>query len=309
MSILVVGSVALDSVQTPFGQVDDALGGSATYFSVAASLYAPVKVVGVVGTDFAPEHIAFLRSRNVDLTGLQTVEGKTFRWAGRYDYDLNTAHTLYTKLNVFANFRPQLPPEYRRTPLVFLANIDPELQLDVLGQMERPKLIALDTMNYWINHKKDALTEVLRKVDVVLINEAEARQYAGMSNLLRAAVHILRLGPQAIVVKKGEYGATMYTNGEPPTNSFFFAPAYPLAQVKDPTGAGDTFAGGFLGYLAKTGDLSPQAFRRAIVHGSVIASYTVEDFSMDRLRTLTWPEVRGRYDEFKLFTHFEKVEE
>ncbi len=309
MSILVVGSVALDSVQTPFGKVDNALGGSATYFSVAASLYAPVRVVGVVGTDFSPAHVDFLRSRNVDLAGLQTVEGETFRWSGRYGHDLNTAETLETRLNVFATFRPQLPQSYRQTPLVFLANIDPDLQLDVLRQIQHPRLVALDTMNYWIKGKKDALTEVLRKVDIVLINEAEARQYAGTSNLLRATNEILSLGPRAVVVKKGEYGAALYSKEDSSALSFFFAPAYPLAEIKDPTGAGDTFAGGFLGYLAKTGAVDAPAIRRAIVHGSVVASFTVEDFSIDRLRNLTWPEVAGRYDEFKQFTYFEKVED
>ncbi len=309
MSILVVGSVALDSVQTPFGKVDNALGGSATYFSVAASLYAPVRVVGVVGTDFSPAHVDFLHSRNVDLAGLQTVEGQTFRWSGRYGHDLNTAETLETRLNVFATFRPQLPPSYRQTPLVFLANIDPDLQLDVLRQIQNPRLVALDTMNYWIKGKRDSLTEVLRKVDIVLINEAEARQYAGTSNLLQATNEILDLGPRAVVVKKGEYGAALYSKENSSALSFFFAPAYPLAEIKDPTGAGDTFAGGFLGYLAKTGAVDAPAIRRAIVHGSVIASFTVEDFSIGRLRNLTWPEVAGRYEEFKRFTYFEKVED
>ncbi|NOZ06279.1 MAG: sugar kinase [Chloroflexi bacterium] len=309
MSILVVGSVALDSVQTPFGKVDNVLGGSATYFSVAASLYAPVRVVGVVGTDFSPAHVDFLRSRNVDLAGLQTVEGQTFRWSGRYGHDLNTAETLETRLNVFATFRPQLPQSYRQTPLVFLANIDPDLQLDVLRQIKHPRLVALDTMNFWIKGKKDALTEVLRKVDIVLVNEAEARQYAGTSNLLQATHEILALGPRAVIVKKGEYGAALYSKGDSAALSFFFAPAYPLAEIKDPTGAGDTFAGGFLGYLAKTGAVDARAIRRAIIHGSVVASFTVEDFSMDRLRNLTWPEVAGRYEEFKRFTYFEKVED
>jgi sugar/nucleoside kinase (ribokinase family) len=309
MSILVVGSVALDSVQTPFGRVKDALGGSATYFSTAASLYAPVRLVGVVGTDFPSEHIDFLRSRNVDLTGLETAEGQTFRWIGRYDYDLNVAHTLDTQLNVFADFRPHLPEDCRHTPFVFLANIDPELQLDVLNQMERPKLVALDTMNYWINYKKDALTAVLKRVDVVLVNEGEVRQFSGTSSLLKAARRILAMGPRAVVVKKGEYGAALYTDGDSPAASYFFAPAYPLAQIKDPTGAGDTFAGGFLGYLAQTGKVTNATFRRAIIHGSVIASFTVEDFSMDRLRTLSWDEVASRYEEFKYFTFFEELEE
>ncbi len=303
--ILVVGSVALDDVETPFGRVESALGGSATYFATAASFYTPVKLVAVVGTDFPQEHVDFLRGRQVDVTGLEVVEGgRTFRWRGRYEYDMNTAHTLDTQLNVFAEFVPKLPETYRRPGLLFLANIDPELQLGVLEQVERPDLVALDTMNFWISSKRDALAEVMRRVDVVLINEAEARQFADTYSLPAAARAILELGPRAVIVKKGEYGASMFTDGNHLGESYFFVPAYPLEVVRDPTGAGDTFAGGFLGALAHEPVLDSAAFRRAIVHGSVIASFTVEDFSVNRLRTLTRAEIERRFAEFQAFTRF-----
>jgi sugar/nucleoside kinase (ribokinase family) len=307
VSILVVGSVALDSVQTPFGTVEDALGGSATYFSTAASLYERVALVGVVGTDFPGEHVDFLRGRNVDIAGLQHVEGKTFRWKGRYDYDLNTAQTLDTQLNVFATFHPQLPDAYRDADYVFLANIDPDLQVEVAKQIRKPKLIVLDTMNYWIDYKKDALTEAMSLSDVILLNEAEARQYANTFSLVRAARKVMALGPRAVIVKKGEYGAAMFTSSDHVLSQYFFAPAYPLEKISDPTGAGDTFAGGFVGYLAKNGMTTPEAFKRAIIHGSVIASFTVEGFSMNRLRDLTWAEIAERYEHMQHFTHFEAL--
>ncbi|MBI5876688.1 MAG: sugar kinase [Chloroflexi bacterium] len=307
MSILVVGSIALDSVQTPFGTVEDALGGSATYFSAAASLYERVSLVGVVGTDFPPAHVDFLRSRNVDVTGLQRVEGKTFRWKGRYDYDLNTAQTLDTQLNVFATFHPQLPDSYRDSDFVFLANIDPDLQVEVAKQIRKPKLIVLDTMNYWIDYKKDALTEAMSLSDVILLNEAEARQYANTFSLIRAARKVLALGPRAVIVKKGEYGAALFTSSGNLLSQYFFAPAYPLEKISDPTGAGDTFAGGFVGYLAKHDATGDDALKRAIIHGSVIASFTVEGFSIERLRTLTWEEIAERYEHMQHFTHFETL--
>lgn len=307
MSILVVGSVALDSIETPFGRTEEALGGAATYFSTVASLYDQVNLVAVVGADFPREHVSFLRGRGVDLRGLQVADGLTFRWSGRYDYDMNSAETLSTDLNVFASFRPVLPPEYAGSEYVFLANIDPELQLSVLDQVRAPKLIALDTMNYWIASKRDALTKVLERVDVVLINEAEARQYAGTYNLSQAARDILALGPRALIVKKGEYGAVMFTAGDDLARSCFFAPAYPLEKVLDPTGAGDTFAGGFMGYLARNGLATPQAIRQAIVHGSVVASYTVEGFGLDRLRSLSLADIGRRYEAFVEFTTFEEA--
>ncbi|HOG46159.1 MAG TPA: PfkB family carbohydrate kinase [Anaerolineae bacterium] len=311
MSILVVGSVALDSIQTPFGRVREALGGAATYFSTVASLYDTVSLVGVVGSDFPREHIDFLVGRGVDIRGLQVAAGKTFRWSGRYDYDMNHCETLATELNVFATFRPTLPEQYRDAEYVFLANIDPELQMSVLDQVRSPRLIALDTMNYWIDYKHDALTEALKRVDIVLMNEAEARQFAKTFSLIRAAHKILELGPKALVIKKGEYGAVLFANGGDPTRTYFFAPAYPLEKIADPTGAGDTFAGGFMGYLAHAhagaagGALDNMAIRQAIVHGTVVASFTVEGFSLDRLRTLSLDDIRRRYEAFKRFTSFE----
>lgn len=299
MSIVVVGSVALDSVETPFGQVDNALGGSAVYFSLAARHYAPVKLVGVVGEDFPSEHVDLLKRNGVDARGLQVAPGKTFRWAGRYDFDLNVAHTLDTQLNVFAEFHPHLPEDYRASDFVFLANIDPTLQLDVLKQIERPKLVVMDTMNFWISGKREALTEVIQSVDVVLMNEAELRQYADSYSLIVAARRVLALGPRAVVVKKGEYGAVLFADG-----LYFVAPAYPLEDVRDPTGAGDSFAGGFVGYLAQRGEWDDETLRRAVVHGSVAASFTVEDFSVRRLARLSDAEIRARYQEFRHFTSF-----
>ncbi len=305
MSILVVGSVALDSIQTPFGKVKDALGGSATYFSAASRLYDQVNLVGVVGTDFPQQHVQSFRDWGVNLDGLQVAEGKTFRWSGRYNYDMNTAETLDTQLNVFATFHPELPESYKESEFVFLANIDPVLQLEILSQMHRPKLTVLDTMNYWINYRKDALTKVISAVDIVLLNEAETRQYGNTFSLIRAARKILSLGPKALVVKKGEYGAVLFSNGGELTDSFFFAPAYPLEKIQDPTGAGDSFAGGFLGYLASRSSTAMDDIKRAIVHGSVVASYTVEDFSVGRLGSLTRDHIQKRYLDFKRFTNFE----
>ncbi|TMC61059.1 MAG: sugar kinase [Chloroflexi bacterium] len=307
MSILVVGSVALDSVQTPFGKVDDALGGSATYFAAAASLYERVSLVAVVGADFPQQHIDFLHSRNVDLAGLQRVEGKTFRWKGRYDYDLNRAQTLDTQLNVFASFHPRLPEHYRDAQYVFLANIDPELQSEVARQIKSPKLIALDTMNYWIDYKKDKLSEAMSLADIVLMNEAEAREYGNTFSLIRAARKILALGPRAVIVKKGEYGAALFADGADMVSQYFFAPAYPLEKIADPTGAGDTFAGGVIGYLAKHNDTSMEALKRAIIHGSVAASFTVEAFSVDRLKSLTLDDIAQRYRDMQRVTHFESM--
>ena len=305
MSILVVGSVALDSVQTPFGKVEDALGGSATYFAAAASLYTPTQLVAVVGEDFPQEHVDFLSARKVDLAGLQRVAGQTFRWKGRYDYNLNSAQTLDTQLNVFATFHPQLPDHFRDAEFVFLANIDPELQAEVAKQIRKPRLIALDTMNYWIDFKKEALTRALSLADIVLMNEAEAREYGTTFSILRAAKKIMALGPRAVIIKKGEYGAALFCKSEHLLSQYFFAPAYPLEKINDPTGAGDTFAGGFMGYLASHNDTSIEGMKRAIIHGSVVASYTVEAFSVDRLRSLTPAEIANRYYEMQHFTHFE----
>jgi len=298
--VLVVGSVALDTVETPFGRVDEALGGSAVYFSLAASLYAPVGLVGVVGSDFPASHVELLQRRGVDVSGLASQAGRTFRWSGRYDYDLNTTETLDTQLNVFAQFQPSLPPAYRRCPYLFLANIDPGLQASVLAQMDRPTLTMADTMNYWIQGSRDALIEVLRRVDVVTMNESEARLLTQTYSLARAAREILNLGPRAVIVKRGEYGAVVFAD-----TSYFVAPALLLEEVKDPTGAGDSFAGGVMGYLARTGDLSPASLRRAVIHGSAVASFTVGEFSVDGLTDLSLDQVEERYHQFRAITEFE----
>jgi len=300
MDILVVGSIAFDSVETPFGKSDDVLGGSATYFSTSASFFTGVQLVAVVGDDFPDEPRQFLSDRGVDLTGLQTRPGDTFRWKGRYGYDLNEAHTLETHLNVFASFHPQLPASYRQAKFVFLANIDPELQLEVLKQVKEPKLVACDTMNFWIEGKREALVHTLGHVDILVINEGEVRQLADEVNLVKAASKVLDMGPKTLVVKRGEYGVLVFSE-----HSIFSAPAYPLEEVFDPTGAGDTFAGGFMGYLAATNNLSDETIRKATVFGSVMASFTVEDFSLNRLRNLTWTDVEDRFRRFQALTVFE----
>lgn len=301
MTVLVVGSVALDSVETPFGKVENVLGGSAIYSSLAASLYTQVNLVGVVGGDFSKEHICMLQDRGVDTRGLQVVEeGRTFRWSGRYDYDLNVTETIETQLNVFADFHPDLPRGFERSDLVFLANIDPDLQYEVLSQVKGARLTMMDTMNYWIQGKRESLLRTIKAIDVLTINEAEARMLAGTGSLLTAAKEILRLGPKALIIKKGEYGAAIFAD-----SFYFVAPAYPLEEVRDPTGAGDTFAGGFMGYLDRAGNTTNAAFNKAIVHGTILASFTVEDFSIERLRQVTMAQVESRYQEFKRFTHFE----
>jgi sugar/nucleoside kinase (ribokinase family) len=304
MSILVVGSVAFDAIETPFGKVDRCIGGSATYFSVAASFFTPVDLVAVVGDDFGEEEVSVFRGRKINIDGLQRVAGaKTFFWSGEYGYDLNIAKTRDTQLNVFANFNPQLNAEQKKADVLFLANIDPELQLEVLRQVEKPRLIALDTMNYWITSKKEALERVFREVDLIVINEAEVRQFTGEASLVKGARAILALGPKTLVIKRGEYGVLMITN-----DAIFAAPAYPLENVFDPTGAGDTFAGGLIGYLASRRELNDREFRRAIIFGSVLASFTVEKFSLDRLREITLVDVQERYQDFRALTHFEDHE-
>lgn len=303
MSILVVGSVAFDSIKTPFGVADDVLGGSACYFSTAASFFTDVNLVAVIGDDFPQEHIDFLQSRNINLAGLQKSPGETFRWKGRYDYNLNEAHTLETHLNVFESFRPVLPENYRDAEYVFLANIDPELQLEVLQQIKNPKLVACDTMNFWIEGKKAELIKTLARVDILIINEAEVRQLADEPNLFKAAAMVRSFGPKTLVVKQGEYGVLMFGEG-----SIFSAPAYPLEAVFDPTGAGDTFAGGFIGYIAATGNLNEQNLRKATVFGTVMASFTVEKFSLDRLRDIDYSEISDRYKKIKLLTEFADID-
>jgi sugar/nucleoside kinase (ribokinase family) len=302
MSILVVGSVAFDTVQTPAGRAEEVLGGSASYFSVAASFFAPVHLVAVVGEDFTPAHGAIFQARAVDTAGLSRVPGKTFRWSGVYGDDLNQRTTLATELNVFQEFRPELPERLRKIEFLFLANIDPELQSQVLGQMKRPRLVACDTMNFWIAGKPAAVRKTLGQVDILIINDEEARQLSGETNTVRAARKILEWGPSTLVVKRGEYGAALYDR-----QSWFAVPAYPLADPVDPTGAGDSFAGGFVGHLARTGAIDGKTLRQALVAGSVMASFCVEDFSLRRFEKLRPEEIRTRQREFRGMTAFEEL--
>ena len=301
MTLLVVGSVAYDSVQTPQGAREDALGGSGTYFSIASSYFSPVSLVAIVGEDFKPEHIALLEKHDVDVSGLERVGGDTFRWSGVYSTeDVNQRETLDTQLNVFADFKPNLSEQHRNADFLFLANIDPELQLEVLGQMnQRPKLVALDSMNFWIDGKKNELDKIVEAVDMVFMDEGEVRTYANEPNLRRAAARIHEVGPSTVVIKRGEHGVLISNEG-----NLFSAPAFPLDRVVDPTGAGDTFAGGFVGLISATGDLSESGIRRAAVLGSVMGSFTVEDFSADRLVTLTHEQVVERFSEFERLTQF-----
>ncbi len=308
-SILVVGSVAYDSVKTPFGTAQEALGGSATYFSMAASFFTDVSLVACVGKDFRNEDRQLLQSHSIDIEGLEYLDGRTFRWAGEYGYDLNEARTLDTQLNVFADFKPNLPEHYREIPYVFLGNIDPALQREVLSQVKSPVLVACDSMNYWISGHFESLLKTLRQVNVLIVNDAEARQLAQEPNLIKAARKILGLGPATLVVKRGEYGVLMFQKGRGPRLSVFGVPAYPLEDVYDPTGAGDTFAGGFMGFLAGSGRTDGVALRRAVIFGSVMASFNVEKFSLERLKELTFTEVQMRYREFEEMTRFDSPEE
>lgn len=301
MSLLVVGSVALDSVETPFGSVTDALGGSATFFSAAASLYCGVQLVGVVGSDFPMGDLAFLSRRGVDLTGLAQEAGESFRWSGVYSFDLNSRETLETRLGVFADFQPKIPDEFRDAEWIFLGNIDPVLQLDVLEQVRSPRFVACDTMNFWIEGKRAELLRLLERVDLVMVNDSEARELSGDYNLLRAARWIQARGPQMVIVKKGEHGAMLFTK-----DFVFFAPGYPLEEVFDPTGAGDAFAGGFVGYLARAGSSDPVHLRRAMIYGSAMGSFAVEKFGVERLVDLSAREVHERVCKFQELTAFEQ---
>ena len=297
-----MGSVALDTVETVSARRDELLGGAASYASLAASFLAPVRLTGVVGADFPEGHVDFLRGHHVDLAGLERAEGRTFRWTGRYSSDFNNRTTLDTQLNVFESFRPRLPREWLDTPFVFLANIDPELQIDVLDQVSHPRFVACDTMNFWIEGKREALHRLLARVDLLMINDEEARLLSGLSNLPAAARAIRNLGPRALVVKRGDAGALLFHEG-----GVFAAPAYPIETVVDPTGAGDSFAGGFMGWLARTGATTPADIRTAMILGSVLASYSVEDFSLDRFRTLDLTGIRERFSAFVDLVHFEKI--
>ncbi|MGQ0644174.1 MAG: PfkB family carbohydrate kinase [Elusimicrobiota bacterium] len=290
MSVVVVGSIALDSVKTPFGERREALGGSAVYFSYAASFFTDVRLVGVVGRDFPKKHLDLLKKRKIDLSGLQTVDGDTFRWSGFYEHDMNQAKTLETRLNVFEKFRPALPESHRDADCVFLANIDPDLQLDVLRQVRRPKLVAADTMNLWISAKRSSLLELCKRIDILVLNDGEARQLTGQASLVKAGRRIRSWGPKFVVIKKGEHGSLLFSGRD-----IFMAPAYPLEEVFDPTGAGDTFAGGFIGYLNKSGNKLKDAFlHRGLFLGTVMASFTVENFSLDRLKTVSPKDIQTR---------------
>jgi sugar/nucleoside kinase (ribokinase family) len=302
MPILVVGSVAYDTVETPFGRAEKVLGGSATFFALAASFFAPVRLVGVVGDDFGEKELSVFRERGIDLQGLERSPGKTFHWQGRYSYDLNARDTICTDLNVFEFFKPKIPAAYRRCEHVFLGNIDPVLQRDDLDQVEKPRLVACDTMNFWISGKPEELRRTLARVDVLLINDAEARELSGEWNIVKAARAIRALGPRALLIKKGEHGVLMFSD-----EGSFAAPAYPLEDVFDPTGAGDSFAGGFVGYLAAADEANEGTLRRAAVMGSTLASFCVEAFSVDRLITLTRGEIDERFRLFKRLTHFEAI--
>jgi len=297
--VLVVGSVALDNIKTPYSRCEEVLGGSATFFSLSARMFTRVNLVAVVGRDFPEKYLKLFKEKGIDINGLEVTDGETFRWEGEYEWDFNSVKTLATHLNVFSSFNPRLPAEYKRSKYVFLANIDPEIQERVLRQVINPKLVACDTMNHWIGSKKKQLTKFLKKVDILFLNDGEARQLSGENNLLKAAKTIFKFGPKRIIIKKGEHGAMLFSK-----NSVFCVPAFLLEEVYDPTGAGDTFAGGVMGYLASHDSLSDGALRRALVHGNIMATFAVEDFGPWRLASLTRPEIEKRLKQFKQLTCF-----
>ena len=298
--LLVVGAVAFDSVRTPYGVADSILGGAATYLAVTASWFAPVRIVAVIGDDLEEEHLLVFRNRGIDITGVVRARGKTFRWSGEYSGDMNEARTLETQLNVFEQFSPTLPASYLDTEFLFLGNIDPTLQIHVRRQLPQARLVGLDSMNYWIKGTPEELKKALAEIDILVINEAEARMLSGITNLKRAAEAIRKMGPGTLVIKRGEHGVLLLSQG-----GIFSAPAFPLDEVQDPTGAGDSFAGGFMGYLAKAGEFSDRELRRAVIYGSVMASYAVEEFGLSRLLRLTPKDIETRYREFKKLTHFD----
>jgi len=295
MSLLVVGSVAIDSVETPFGKRKEVLGGSATFFSISASFFTKVNLVAVIGRDFPDRYIRLLKGRGVPLDGLESGKGRTFRWKGKYEYDLNAAHTIYTKLNVFKDFSPKIPEAYRKTPYLFLANIDPELQLDVLKKVYPPRLVACDSMNFWISNKLKALKKLLAKIDIFIINDSESRLLSGESNIIKAAKYIFSLGPKKLVIKRGDSGALFLTN----KGGAFSAPAYLMETIKDPTGAGDSFAGGFMGYLSRTNDTSERSMRKAVIYGTIMASFCVQDFGPGRLLKLKSSDIEKRFYDYQ----------
>jgi sugar/nucleoside kinase (ribokinase family) len=304
IKLLVVGTVAYDSIETPFGKADNVLGGSALHFTNAASFFTDVGIVATVGNDFELSDIAFLKDRNVDMSGIKVDEGKTFRWEGKYGYDLNQAITLKTELNVIENFKPRIPTDFGEADFVFLANIDPVLQSYVIDQIKKPTtVVVLDTMNFWIENRFNELMDVIKRVDMIVINEAELREISKEHSLVKGARKIMSHGPSCVVVKRGEYGVLMMNREE-----IFLCPAFPLEDVFDPTGAGDTFAGGFMGYIANMGDASTETLKQAIITGSVMASFNVEDFSINRLKGLNYLEIRERYRAFKKCLQFGDIE-
>jgi sugar/nucleoside kinase (ribokinase family) len=302
MSVLVVGSVAYDTLETPAGRAEKILGGSASYFALAASYFTDVNMVGVVGDDFGPEQMKPFEGRRIDLQGLERAAGKTFHWQGKYSTDLNSRETICTDLNVFEHFKPKLPAAYRRSDRLFLGNIEPSLQREVLEQVDAPQLVGCDTMNLWINHRLEELKKTLAKVELLLINDSEAKELAGDWNVIRAARKIRAMGPKTLIIKKGEHGALLFRD-----DSCFLASAFPLEHVKDPTGAGDSFAGGLMGYLDQADSHDDATFRQAVIMGSTVASFCCEDFGLGRLLTLTQDEIRGRFHEFASMVHFDRL--
>lgn len=302
MSILVVGSLGLDTIETPFSKVEEALGGSAVYISLAASYFSQdINLVGVVGEDFPEKYIQLLSGRKIDLEGLQIIKGgKTFRWSGKYLYDMNSRETLLTELNVFKDFNPIIPENYRDSKFIVLGNIDPELQMNVLNQLKNPEFIICDTMNYWIERKNETLRQLLKMVDLLVVSDSEARLLANHPNLIRAAKIILQMGPKKLVIKKGEHGAFLLTN-----DTIFVAPAFPLEDIIDPTGAGDTFAGGMVGYLSRANTISDEELKKAVIYGSVLASFCVEKFSVDGLIDLDEAKIKNRFNQFRKLIYFE----
>jgi sugar/nucleoside kinase (ribokinase family) len=299
MSVLVVGTVAFDSIETPFGSAERVLGGSASYFALGASFFAPVRIVGVVGKDFPQDYLDLFTERKIDIDGIKREQGDTFHWRGRYHEDINQRDTIELHLNVLAGFVPELPDHYRDAEYVFLGNIDPSMQMEVLNQIRSLKLVVCDTMDHWISESQEELKKVLRRIEILVVNDSEARQLSGYDNIVKAARAILRMGPKMVLIKRGEYGVLQFSD-----SSVFATPAYPLEEVFDPTGAGDSFAGGLMGHLARTGDGSDGGLRRAIVYGSVVASFTVEDFGVKRLTSVSLPEIEERYRRFVQLTDF-----
>ncbi|MCP4481862.1 MAG: sugar kinase [bacterium] len=305
MSLLIVGSVAYDSIKTPFGEVDRALGGSALYASMSASFYSPVNMVAVVGSDFSEKESEYLNSRNINTEGLIRKPGETFFWRGEYSFNLNEAHTLETKLNVFEDFRPKLSSKLKKSQYVFLANIDPDIQMDVLDQMVEPKFVALDSMNLWLDIKKEKVLDVISRVDALIINEEEIRQLTDEYNVLTAVKKIFQTGLKYLIIKRGEYGVLFFEKSEP--HKIFSLPSYPLEVVKDPTGAGDSFAGGFMGFLAKADQVNEIQLRKAVVIGTVMASINVEDFSLNRFKAIQEEDIYKRLEDFRNILHFEEI--